>query len=299
MTKMTNITNTLAATLVVLAVWQLDAQGPDLGERRTFEVASVRANTSGDPRASVTRQPGGRYTVINETLRLIIINAYGLQESQLVGLPDWASSERFDIVAKAEVGDQSPMPVVQSMVRSLLQERFKLAAHWESRDAPIYALVLARGDGKLGPAIKPSTTDCAAVAAARGGNPPSGPPPLPAPGERPVCGARIGFGEIAVGSRPLSELVVLLAQTTRRAVIDRTRLNGNFDYYMKWTPDNLPPRPAGTPADQPLRINGLDIDPNGPSIFTALQEQLGLKLDSTRGPVDHLVIDHVERPSPD
>jgi uncharacterized protein (TIGR03435 family) len=290
----------LAAVLVAAGVWRLDAQGPDLGERRTFEVASVKPNTSGDTRASATIQPGGRYNAINELLRNLIINAYRLQESQLAGVPDWTSSERFDIVAKAEGDEETPLPVVQSMVRSLLAERFKLAVHWESREGPIYTLVRARTDGKLGPGIKPSAIDCAALAAARrGAPPPSGPPPRLVFGERPACGAWVGFGELAAGSRPLDELVSLLAQTVRRTVVDRTGLTGKFDFYMKWTPDNLPPRAPGTPADLPVRVNGVEFDPNGPSIFTALQEQLGLRLESTRGPIDVLVIDHVERPSPD
>jgi uncharacterized protein (TIGR03435 family) len=290
----------LAVVLVAAGVWRLDAQGPDLGERRTFEVASVKPNTSGDTRVSSMIQPGGRYNAINVLLRNLIINAYRLQESQLAGAPDWISSERFDIVAKAEGDEETPPPVVQSMVRSLLAERFKLAVHWESREGPIYTLVRARTDGKLGPGIKPSTTDCAALAAARrGAPPPSGPPPRLVPGERPTCGAWVGFGEVTAGGRPLVELVSMLAQTVRRVVVDRTGLKGHFDFYMRWTPDNLPPRAPGTPADQPVRMNGVEFDPNGPSLFTALQEQLGLKLEATRGPVDVLVIDHVERPSPD
>ena len=90
-----------------------------------------------------------------------------------------------------------------------------------------------------------------------------------------------------------------LVQTVQRTVVDKTGLSGNFDFYVRWTPERLPPRPAGVPADQPIRMNGLEIDPNGPSIFTALQEQLGLKLEPARGPVEVLVIDHVERPTPD
>jgi len=84
-----------------------------------------------------------------------------------------------------------------------------------------------------------------------------------------------------------------------RVIVDRTGLTGNFDIELQWTPDNLPPRPAGLPADQPLRINGESIDPNGPSLFTAMQEQLGLKLDGARAPVEVLVVDRIERPAPD
>jgi uncharacterized protein (TIGR03435 family) len=91
----------------------------------------------------------------------------------------------------------------------------------------------------------------------------------------------------------------MLAQVVQRPVVDRTGLAGGYDFDLRWTPDTLPARPPGTPADQPFRMNGVEIDPNGPSIFTAIQEQLGLKLESTRGPVDVLVVDHIERPTPD
>jgi uncharacterized protein (TIGR03435 family) len=91
----------------------------------------------------------------------------------------------------------------------------------------------------------------------------------------------------------------VLARQLGRKVVDRTALSGRYDFTLTWTPDNLPPRAPGTPPDQPVTVNGLSIDPNGPSIFTAIQEQLGLKLESTRGPVDVLVIDRVEKPTAD
>ena len=105
--------------------------------------------------------------------------------------------------------------------------------------------------------------------------------------------------ELAGTGFPLSNLASSLVQFVQRSVVDRTGLSGDFDFRLKWTPDQLPPRPAGMPADERIRINGVEIDPNGPSIFTAVQEQLGLKLDAQRGPVEVLVIDHIERPTPD
>lgn len=266
-----------------------------------FEVASVRPNTSGDNRMSSKPLPGGRYEAINIPPRLMIMNSYGLQPQQLVGAPAWISSERFDIVAKAD-GELGP-PVsrdgpsrLQLMIRSLLEERFKLKVHREPKEVPIYTLVLARSDGKLGPELKPSTTDCEALAAARRKGSP--PPEPPKPGERPQCGARVGFGELLAGGQPLLELVSLLSGTVGRSVVDRTGLTGRFDIDLRWTPDRVLQR-AGAAANEPIRVNGVEIDPNGPSIFTALQEQLGLKLESERGTIDALVIDHIERPAPD
>jgi uncharacterized protein (TIGR03435 family) len=288
----------VASGLTLTAV----AQAPSAGEASaSFEVASVRPNSSGDMKMSAQTLPGGRYTAINIPLRLLIINSYGLQPQQLIGAPDWISSERFDIVAKAD-GDLGPPfsrdapSRLQLMIRALLAERFKLKVHREPRQVDVYALVTARTDGKLGPEMKPSTIDCEALAANRRGG---GPPPEPTkPGERPQCGARVLPGELLVGGQPLLELVTLLSGTVGRSVIDRTGLKGPFDILLRWTPDIVRQQAGATPTST-VRINGVEFDPNGPSIFTALQEQLGLKLESERGTVEALVIDHIERPTPD
>jgi uncharacterized protein (TIGR03435 family) len=267
----------------------------------TFEVASVRPNT-GDNKMAFNTLQGARYNAINIPLRLLIMHSYGLQEQQLVGAPAWIASERFDIVAKAD-GELGPPESrgepsrLQLMMRALLEERFKLKVHRESREVPVYVLVLARADGQLGKELKPSAVDCEALAKARRGGGP--PPEVPKPGERPQCGARVGFGELAAGGQPLLELVSLLSANVGRSVIDRTGLTGRYDMHLRWTPDRILQRAAGTAPGEPIRVNGVEIDPNGPSIFTALQEQLGLKLEAERGTVEALVIDHVERPIPD
>jgi uncharacterized protein (TIGR03435 family) len=268
-----------------------------------FEVASVRENTSGSNQVSVGMQPGGRFTAVNMPLVILMRSAYRLQDSQLVGAPDWTETSRYDITAKAE-GDLPPSSPIgppstgMVMLQSLLEERFKLKVHREVREQPIYALVPAQSPGRLGPHLAQSNVDCQAAAAA--GRKSSSPPSAPLqPGQRPPCGTHMGFGEIRGGARPLTLLASMLAQVVQRPVIDRTELAGGFDFDLRWTPDTLPARPPGTPADQPFRMNGVEIDPNGPSIFTAVQEQLGLKLEATRGPVDVLVVDHIERPTPD
>jgi uncharacterized protein (TIGR03435 family) len=261
----------------------------------SFEVASVKTNTSGDQRVMIQTPPGGRFTATNVPLRNLIVLAYRLQNFQLIGGPDWIRSERFDIVAKAEGNlppftPSGPPEPLLGMVRTLLAERFKLVVHHETRELPIYALVVARTDGKLGPQLHPAVVDCEAAALRARGGPPPGPPP----GERPTCGMRIGPGQMMAGGTPLSQFVNPLSQFVQRTVIDRTGLTGAFDFDLSWTPDQLPqgPPPPGAPPLPP-------IDPNGPSIFTALQEQLGLKLDAQRGPVDVIVIDRAERPTED
>ncbi|HEY7441324.1 MAG TPA: TIGR03435 family protein [Vicinamibacterales bacterium] len=278
---------------------QTPAPRPDSGVTApspTFEVASVRPNKSGEPFVRLGIQPGGRYTATNVPLRLLIRNAYQLQDSQIIGAPGWVDSDRFDIVAKAE-GDVPPSVPggppgpIQFMLRALLAERFNLKMHSEQRELPIYALVLARADGRLGPQLRPAAADCAAVLAARRGGPP---PASPQPGERLPCGMRIGPGQLSGGSLPLSLFASTISPFVQRVVVDRTGLSGNFDFELSWTPDQIPqgPPPPGAPQQPP-------IDPGGPSILTAVQEQLGLKLDSTRGPVEVFVIDNVTQPTPD
>jgi uncharacterized protein (TIGR03435 family) len=273
-----------------------------------FEVASVKPNKSGDGRVMLGVQPGGRFTATNVPLRVLIRNAYQLQDFQIVGAPSWIADERFDIVAKAEGGDAMGDPFRaeqngqpsrgQLMIRALLADRFKLVVHNEEKEMPIYALILARSDGKLGPQLKASDVDCAAIIAAaraRGGRGPMGPPPDPGRGgPPPQCGVRIGPGNMAVGGSPMTQVASSLSIFAGRIVVDKTGLSGAYDFTLTWTPDQMPQRPPGAP--EPL-VNGVPIDPNGPSLFTAVQEQLGLKLDSQRGAVAVLVIDRVERPT--
>ena len=272
---------------------------PPVGEPLPqFEVASVKPNKSGDWRVMMSIQPGGRMTATNATLSMLIRNAYQLQDFQIIGGPGWMTSDHFDINAKApddalgdpfradELGQPSRG---QLMLRALLAERFKLDVHTENREMPIYALNLARSDGKLGPALQRSTTDCAAaIAGARGRG--AMPPPGPQPGGRLACGIRIAPGNMSVGGSNLAQFANSLSMFVGRIVVDRTGLTGNFDFNLTWTPDQMPQRPPGAPELPP-------VDPNGPSIFTAVQEQLGLKLDSQRGPVSVLVIDRVEHPT--
>src|SRR5262245_57026044 len=194
----------LLAAAGLIALVRVHAQAQPNGP--TFEVASVKPNKSGDGRVMIGMQPGGRFTTTNVPLRALIRQAYQLQDFQIVEGPDWINNERFDIVAKAE-GDVAPAPLgtvgpMQLMLRNLLAERFKLVAHGDKRDMPMYAMVLARSDGKLGPQLRPSTVDCAAMfGRGRGAPPPAAPPP----GERPQCGMRIGPGTMAGGGFPISQ----------------------------------------------------------------------------------------------
>jgi uncharacterized protein (TIGR03435 family) len=264
-----------------------------------FEVASVKVNRLNDRIVTLGGQ-GGRFTARGLTLRSLIQHAYQVQEFQVVDAPEWADVERYDIAAKepetvaASQGGSSPAQ--RLMLRALLEDRFGLAVHKETRERPVYALVLARADGRLGPELRRSTTDCSpeATKARQGGGPASG------PWQANPCGSSVGPGFILAGNRTMAQLATALStlsntgSSLNRLVVDRTGLDGTFDLTLRFTPENIPDfGAAGLPRGMPA------IDPNGPSIFTAVQEQLGLKLDSQRGPVEVLVIDRVQRPTED
>lgn len=271
-------------TPAFLAGPSLHAQAPPAA---AFEVASVRPNKTGDGRVMVNVQPGGRYNATNVPLMLILRQAFNVQDFQMVGGPDWIKSDRFDIIAKAPDGVEFTADVMRPMLRSLLTERFKLAFHHETRDMPIYALMKARPDGKLGAGLTPAAVDCAARGR-RGGGPPPAPPQ---PGQRMECGMMIGPGRLNAGGMPMSNLATNLAPQVGRIVIDKTELTGNYDFELIYAPEAL-----GGGAPPLINGNPVPVDPNAPNLFTALQEQLGLKLDSQRGPVDVVVIDRLEQP---
>jgi uncharacterized protein (TIGR03435 family) len=267
----------VCAVVIASSLPMLSAQAP---VNPTFEVASIKPNKSGDQASSSFVRPGSRYNATNVTLRMLMRSAYGVHDMQIAGSPSWIDSERFDSVANAE-GDQ-PTSMFRGqarlMLRSLLADRFKLVLHNETRELPIYALVVARGDRKLGPQLQPSdAAECEAVKTRS---------PIPATAADPPLSCGGGFartGRLAARGSVLSDLVTSISNAADRIVRDRTELSGNFDWDLQWTPEQFP---QTEPSESV-------------SFFTALQEQLGLKLESTRGPVDVLVIDRVELPSAD
>ena len=258
------------------------------GSRLTFEVASIKRNVSGDPNASIRVQPGGQMTVTNNSLYNLIRNAYGTQRFEMIpgaNLPSWIDSDKWDIVAKPPAGAPEVQEQMQLRLRSLLEDRFKLAARREMREMPIYELIVARTDGQLGKQIKPSGDECTAQGRARAAG--EQPPPMPTGG---FCGTRTGNGTVSMKGVPLSNFVRNLGGMTGRFVIDKTGLTGPYDLDLQWTPD---PTAAGGPAQ------GAPGPGDGASLFAAIQEQLGLKLEARRAPVEVLVIDSAERPTED
>jgi uncharacterized protein (TIGR03435 family) len=220
--------------------------------------------------------PGG-FRARNVTVRLLLRTAYRIQDSQLTGGPDWLDSDRFDIVAKTDGTASSDQ--LSSMLQALLADRFKVMIHKETRERSIYALVVAR-NGALGPRLQ--RRDCVPAAL----------PATPAASQELPCGRIMtGSGEVTFRGAPMSQIAEGLSGYVGRVVADRTGLSGNYDLTLQWTPERLPNANQQPGSDVPA------IDPNGLSIFTAVQEQLGLKLQPAQGTVNVLVIDRVEHPT--
>jgi len=251
---------------------------------QAFDVASIKQNKSGENGGRFGGPPT-RWTATNVPALQFILFAYQTQDFLIEGVPDWVKTDRWDINAKSD-RDFPPAAIGapdarRDMLRALLVERFKLVAHKESRDRPIYALVVAQPDKPPAPRLHRSTVDCVALLVQLRRGSANAPPPPNALDGVPECSITLPPGRLTLGTQPMTELAAVLSQIVQRRVVDRTGLTGNFSALVTYAPENSTP------------------DPNAPSIFTALQEQLGLKLESTRGPVDMLVIDRIERPTED
>ena len=276
----------LAVALAMFAAHGVAQSQTPAGTRLTFEVASIKRNVSGDPGASIRVQPGGQITVTNNSLYNLIRNAYGTQRFEMIpgaNLPSWIDSDKWDILAKPPAGAPEVQEQMQLRLRSLLEDRFKLVARREMREMPIYELVVVRSDGQLGKQIKPSGDECAAQGRARAAG--EQPPPMPPGG---FCGTRSNNGTVSMKGVPLSNFVRNLGGMTGRFVIDKTGLTGPYDLDLQWTPDPAAGGPQAAPGPG-----------DGASLFAAIQEQLGLKLEAKRGPVEVLIIDSAERPTED
>jgi uncharacterized protein (TIGR03435 family) len=240
-----------------------------------FDVVSIKRNPSGSTEQSVNVTPTG-VIFINFALRPIIQLTYGIpQAARLIGMPDWVN-DRYDVIARTET-PVSPATIIamRPMLQAMFVDRFKLAAKLEKRALPAYALVLARSDGRLGPQLKRSTAVCAGRGAA--------PPDVQANGpQTPVpCGPRPGGpGRFLFVGTPISLFASVLALPMGRTVVDRTGLEGLYDLDVMFAPVG----PGAGPSD-------------APSLFTALQEQLGLRLDPEQELVEVLVVDRIERPT--
>jgi uncharacterized protein (TIGR03435 family) len=232
---------------------------------QTFDAASIKRSASGNPGGTTFELlAGGTLRVRNSTLRGVIETAYDVRDFQIIGGPPWLDADRYDLLARSQPGDRAAsraedMRATRLKLQALLADRFHLVVHREAREMQEYALVVAKSESRL-------------VAV------PAGTPPAAHAGVLSTCGRMTGT------QAPISGLALYISRELKRPVLDRTGLAGRYNFELSWTPELAPCAEA---AD------------NAPSIFTALLEQLGLRLDSIKGPVDTVVVDRVEKPSED
>jgi uncharacterized protein (TIGR03435 family) len=237
-------------TTFPIAVMAMTVAGFSGGQ--AFEVASIKPSAEMGRGMSFQKKPGGTITTTNTTLKDLMVFAYDVRPFQISGGPSWVESAGFNIIAKPE-GGEPPPEQMRTMLQKLLADRFQMTLHRETREMPVYALVVAKG----GPKFHASTSDHLSISGGR--------------------------GQIVFQNVPIKLLAENLAQKLGRTVLDKTDLKGSYDFTLHWIDEK-----SGTPES---------ADTSGPSIFTALQEELGLKLDSTKGPVEILVIDRAAKPS--
>jgi uncharacterized protein (TIGR03435 family) len=266
------------AALVVLSCSQVaPSQNVAASARPQFEVAAIKLDTSGSKGGNIGVAPGGRFRVDNVPVRFMIRFAYGVQDFQVSGGPSWMNTDNYDVDAKDP--DDVPFQQVRPLLQTMLEDRFKLVIHHETKDVPIFELVPAKGGVK----IAASTNGRCVI---------PDPKNLPKPGE-PLphfCG-NIGMRPnlIEAWDVPMERFVATLSNVLGRTVVDKTGVTGKIDVHLEFTPDEIS---AGQQAEAAAAA-----DLSKPSIFLALQEQLGLKVQGTKAPGDLLVIDHLERPS--
>jgi uncharacterized protein (TIGR03435 family) len=277
----------------------------------TFDVVSIKLNTTGNlPTGPPVERPDGGLRMTRVPVSVLIARAYPpAVPIEMVGLPDWAKTEHYDVIATSTLSSATRDDRI-AMLRAMLADRFKLIAHVETREQPAYDLVLARRDGRLGPGITPLDVDCdaqmaapraAAEAARSAGTPPPTRPDFSVP--PPPCtlrtvgamlrdgrGDRTGtLGDLLEGEATMATLAMALRPWARRMVVNKTGLSGSYRVRMNFDMMAAVRGPdTGTPAQDAA-----------PTIFTAIQEQLGLKLESSRALSDVLIIDHLERPTAD
>jgi uncharacterized protein (TIGR03435 family) len=234
---------------------------------QNFEVASIRPQASDDSRLFVRPPNRGQFTATGTVAKLLMMLAYGVQDSQIIGGPSWVATEKWDIQAKSG-NDQHSVEETRIMLQHLLADRFSLQLHRSTAQLPVYALTVGKG----GPKFKASRGTATNI--------------------------QVGPNSIFMEAGTVGRLTELLATALGRPVIDRTGLTGVYDLSIQW--DDAPVRDGGLPgtADSQAKVAGVPSNGERGSIFTAVPDQLGLRLEAQKAPVDVLVIDQIERPSP-
>jgi|ERR1019366_981814 uncharacterized protein (TIGR03435 family) len=284
-----------------------------------YEVATIKAYKPGSDegpnvmRVGIMNAPDG-FTASGATMQMLVSVAYGIQNFQIIGAPDWFNNDRFEISAKmessvadalAKMSQDDRTQTRQKMLQALLADRFKLTIHRETKEMPAYVLTIGKNGSKLVEAKPPDPQAAAPAGSGGGGRGGLGGPGRGGPGRGGISTSG-GPGGVTVSadSVPMAGLVRILSQSLRSPVIDKTGLTGNYAISLKFMPENFgggggpgfaTPPSGGAPAAP----NPPDpaADPVGPTLLVAVQEQLGLKLDKSKGQVEIIVIDHVEKAS--
>jgi uncharacterized protein (TIGR03435 family) len=272
---------------IALAIAPLLSQAP-LATKPSFEVALIKPS-AGDGRESLSIQPGGRFVANNVTLKMMIGFAYRLRNYELAGGPAWIGADKWSIDARAEAGAEVGADVTAVRLQALIEERFGLKTHREMRELPAYRLTVGNGGSKLIPVDPPAQQTP--------GQPSAAPPPPPVrpdgtlpPNFMPVPGRTIvGPGLILASTVPIAEIVRVLTGQLGRPVLDETNLKGFYNVRLQFAPETTPNILSAAP--------GPASDTAGSSIFTSIQEQLGLKLESGKAPFDVMVIDSAQKPT--
>jgi uncharacterized protein (TIGR03435 family) len=276
--------HTVLAAIVIGTLASLVSTSQADGHHERFEVTSVKAHTSNDSSVRFETHSNGRVTAANITVEMVITYAYGIKSDQLIGGPSWIRSDRYDV--EGVTTDESARKVtgnqMKGMLQSLLADRFHLVVNYETRDRSEYALLLADLGGRLGPRLQRSQVGCKAD---------DRPTPESAPASRdsrPSCGTSMERGSLKGAGQPMRALAVMLSGIMRENIVDRTTLGGMFDFSLRWeTQPERAPDPASEPSNDVL------------SLCRAIEDQLGLTVKREVRRSEVVVIESIDRPTPD
>lgn len=274
---------------VCLSLWPGRAQAQSTGTMTSqFEVSSVKQNVSQSDASKIDDSSPDRFVATNVPVRFLILYAYRLLDHQLVGAPAWTSDKAFDVVGTYPGQRRPTDSEIRIMLQNMLADRFDLKLHHEQRELPAYDLVVLRKDGRMGPQFHKSDVDCAAWIAEKHPKTAEGnPSPVSLSTKRPECTMIATRRYLTGGARTMQDLAAALQSMLSRPVVDRTGLMGVYDIDLQWAPTDLRAGEAeGSTSNE------------SPSLFTALEEQLGLKLVSHKEEFDILVVDGIKLPTP-
>jgi uncharacterized protein (TIGR03435 family) len=272
-------------SLLVVATGLVSSQKSTPSSPTQFEAVSIRPNKSGDGFTGIEPSPRGRLVANNVSLKMLIAWAYQVRNSQISNAPNWADSAGFDVVAKAEGNPRFDrfQPTLEAMFRGVLVERFKLVLHRERKKLPIYRLLVSKKGPKLHQVSETDDSEC-----------------LEHPSLEKHCGQVLlpRPGQLTGQKASMRAFVAVLSLLLDQTVVDQTSLTGSYDFKLAWQQDGGPRAPVGSPAAPLPATDRRNVaeDLSG-AMAPALDDQLGLKLQSSRGRVEILVVDHAERPS--